>query len=156
MFNSKNTDKRILSLDLFILLGLENLSVSEKEEYTNEFTQLVNNYFLAQKVSEFLDEDQLNEVTQKFNNGEEITKILQYLAKLIPDLDELYIEALTETKARVVKDQYLGMKQELEEKMKDATEEESTQIKKKLQKCENNINYVISGEFEKINYQIEE
>jgi hypothetical protein len=154
MFDAKKSDIRILSMDIFQMLGLAGWSEEEKNNYLDRFTRIVFEYYIAVKLLTFIEEEDREKLLEQFANDPiDVEAFFKEIKDLVPGASDLFSEALIETKARVVKDHYVNIQNDLSEKLSlTSDEEEKKEIQKKLQKCIDNVNYVVSGDFGNINY----
>lgn len=133
----------IASINIDVLLGLENLQQDQKDKLTND---LVNNsirYFLQEKIGSVLTDERKEEIVSKYTGNIDIDKLLQELGDEIPNAAELFTEASLEIKANTVSEYYTKLKAKLEANyMGEQTDEGRTEITRKLKLCNKNLEYI--------------
>lgn len=146
------TNKGILNHDLFVLLGLENMSEQEKEDYIDKFTKVVLRYLLQEKVKDAVDPFDLPEI-MKIYEMTDAQIMMETLSDKVPDFEQLFMDASTEVKIRTVKDYYQATITELNEKLQAGVgdPDERAQIEQKISLAEKNLGHVSEGRFDLIN-----
>jgi translation elongation factor EF-G len=122
------TSNSILTQDLFELLGLTKLPEQEKDKFLDTINSLSLQYFFQEKIGDKLNEQQQEEVMTKYSGSDDktIQAMLEYIVELIPEAAELYLDAVKETKARFIKDEFEDQKTKLQQKL----DEEQDEIKR--------------------------
>ncbi|HVX92619.1 MAG TPA: hypothetical protein VHA74_00710, partial [Candidatus Dojkabacteria bacterium] len=129
------------------------------DQYTKDFTRIASKYFMGVKVPKYLDQEQMAKFDKKYPelNDETFQSFLEELTAVLPDAGDLFSEALIETRFRVVREQYEGIKKDLESQMSNETDPAKRDLLTlKVDKCDSNLQYLDSGDYDKINYVIEE
>lgn len=102
--------------NIFFLLGVMNASDAEKEAFLDELQQVIWEDFLENDVQLLLTDDEAAEL-KRLTAGKPSTDLEQqeavvnYLEKLIPDLEEIMLEKALELKGDMVKERLAGMKE---------------------------------------------
>lgn len=144
LYQLTGQDKSVLTQDLFRMLGLQNLEEKEKEAFLDKFIVLVLRYFLQEKVQDGLaNKEDLEKLAKAYEaaNASNPEEVLDRIAELVPNASELFSEALTEVKARVVRDHYT-------QKLVAAQEKSDSDKEKKYQTY---LTYINEGRFDLIN-----
>ena len=143
----------VLAQDLYKLLGMEDLDEIEKEKFLNEFLATVSNYFFQEKVSPLLTAEEKEVLAQKFESVDKDNMSLMFseLTEKIPNLSELYVQALSEVKAKVVRDMYANKSDMYEDLIAKETDPSILeQLRSDLEKCQKNLELANSGRFDLI------
>ena len=143
----------VLAQDLYKLLGMEDLDEIEKEKFLNEFLATVPNYFFQEKVSPLLTAEEKEVLAQKFESVDKDNMSLMFseLTEKIPNLSELYVQALSEVKAKVVRDMYANKSDMYEDLIAKETDPSILeQLRSDLEKCQKNLELANSGRFDLI------
>ncbi|MEA2056275.1 MAG: hypothetical protein U9O78_00960 [Patescibacteria group bacterium] len=113
--NNKKNSEKLEEQNIFTLLGVEGGDQEEKEQFLDELQQVIWEDFLendlpllvttAEKkdIDQILDDKDLNDLDKQ-------DKIIQYLDKLIPDLEEIMLEKALELKEELVLERVAAMK----------------------------------------------
>ncbi len=102
--------------NIFTLLGVDDATEAEKEAFLDELQQVIWEDFLENDVELLLTEAEaaeLKKITEgKDNNDlEQQEKIVTYLEKLVPDLEEIMLEKALELKADMVKERITSQRE---------------------------------------------
>ena len=102
--------------NVFFLLGVDKSNPQEKESFLDELQQVIWEDFLESDVKLLITQEetkQLEELMQKPDMPEEEKqeKIVVFLEKIIPDLEEIMLEKAVELKGDMFKERILGLKE---------------------------------------------
>jgi len=102
--------------NIFDLLGVVDATEAEKEAFLDELQQVIWEDFLENDVELLLTEAEMAELKtvmgdKNSNDLEQQEKIVIYLEKLVPDLEEIMLEKALELKADMVKERITSMKE---------------------------------------------
>ncbi len=123
--------------NVFHLLGIESATDKEKDMFLDELQQIIWEDFLDNDVDLLLTEDELAEfkkIEEKTGSDEDAkqTEMVEYLEKLIPDLEKIMLEKAMELKEAMFVERMTQMKHNFEE-----NPEALTQIEKAEQLLKN-------------------
>ena len=100
--------------NIFVLLGVVDGTDQEKESFLDELQQVIWEDFLENDVKVLLTTDELSEMQKLLDKQypselekQEVT--VEYLEKLIPDLEEIMLEKALELKADLFRERITGM-----------------------------------------------
>jgi hypothetical protein len=101
--------------NIFFLLGVSDGTDQEKEAFLDELQQVIWEDFLENDVELLVTEEEMTELKtimaqKELNNLELQEKIIVYLEKLIPDLEEIMLEKALELKEDMVRERIAGMR----------------------------------------------
>ncbi len=110
------SSEKLEDQNIFTLLGIQDGSVQEKEQFLNELQQVIWEDFLEKDLELLISKEEQTKVEQILANQElsqlqQQEQILDYLADLIPDLEEIMLEKALELKQDMVKERVEGLKQ---------------------------------------------
>ncbi len=110
------TSETLEEQNIFDLLGVKDGTDQEKEAFLDELQQVIWEDFLENDVKLLLTTDELAELdvivkSVTKDDLEKQEKIVVFLEKLIPDLEEIMLEKALELKADLVKERISGMKE---------------------------------------------
>lgn len=102
--------------NIFDLLGVTDGTDQEKESFLDELQQVIWEDFLENDVKLLLTTEELKQLDELVkgeskNDLEKQEKIVVFLEKLVPDLEEIMLEKALELKADLVKERIAGMKE---------------------------------------------
>lgn len=102
--------------NIFVLLGVTDGTDQEKESFLDELQQVIWEDFLENDVKVLLTSDEHTEMQKLMGKSydSELAKqeaIVEYLEKLIPDLEEIMLEKALELKADLFRERIAGMKE---------------------------------------------
>ena len=102
--------------NIFFLLGVRDGTDQEKESFLDELQQVIWEDFLEYDVKLLITSDEQAELknlldSQTDRDLEKQEKIIVYLEKLIPDLEEIMLEKALELKEEMVRERVNGMRQ---------------------------------------------
>ncbi len=109
-------EERLVSQNIFEMLGLSDSQDSDKEKFLDELQQAIWEDFLETDL-ELMVATQEKEEVQKiladnnFTELEKQEKILAYLEKLIPDLESILMEKAIQLKRELVQERVAGMRE---------------------------------------------
>lgn len=111
-----NPGESLEDQNIFDLLGVTDGTDQEKERFLDELQQVIWEDFLENDVKLLLTTQELTELealtkAEGGNDLEKQEKIVVYLEKLIPDLEEIMLEKALELKGDLVKERIAGMKE---------------------------------------------
>ncbi|MBD3279853.1 MAG: hypothetical protein GF390_04065 [Candidatus Pacebacteria bacterium] len=101
--------------NIFELLGVKDGTEAEKEQFLDELQQVIWEDFLENDVDLLVTTQEMNQVNSIQNQvgktaAEKQTELVSYLAKLVPDLEEIMLEKALELKEEMVFERVKGMK----------------------------------------------
>ncbi len=101
--------------NIFVLLGVTDGTDQEKESFLDELQQVIWEDFIENDVKVLLtteENTELSKITQQQYSSEleKQEKIIEYLEKLVPDLEEIMLEKALELKADLFKERVSGMR----------------------------------------------
>jgi hypothetical protein len=113
-----STDQKSETLqdqNIFHLLGVENATEEEKEAFLDELQQVIWEDFVESDVELLLTEEELVEfkkISQKQGTGDEQLQVemVQFLEKLIPDLEKIMLEKALELKEEMMRERISQLK----------------------------------------------
>lgn len=102
--------------NIFFLLGVMDGSDEDKERFLDELQQVIWEDFLEFDVKLLITADEYKEfeaitANKNPNDLEQQEKIVLFLEKLIPDLEEIMLEKALELKGDMVRERIAGMKE---------------------------------------------
>lgn len=102
--------------NIFFLLGVTDGSEEDKEKFLDELQQVIWEDFLEYDVKLLITNDEYTEFKKLLdepsaNDLEKQEKLVVYLEKLIPDLEEIMLEKALELKGDMFKERIAGMKE---------------------------------------------
>lgn len=102
--------------NIFFLLGVRDGSDQQKEAFLDELQQVIWEDFLEYDVKLLITSDEAVELKQMLDSQsdkdlEKQEKIIVYLEKLIPDLEEIMLEKALELKEEMVRERTNGLRQ---------------------------------------------
>ena len=119
--NSKTQDEDLEAQNIFFMLDAEEGSDELKEKFLNQLQEVIWNDFLTSDVQLLITEDEsvefekLNQVVESSPEGpqKETAKdaLIEYLEKLIPDLEDIMLEKALDLKADLFVERISGMKE---------------------------------------------
>lgn len=107
--------------NIFFLLGVSDGSETEKEAFLDQLQQVIWEDFLENDVELLITEEEQAEL-KKIMDQKELKelelqeKIIVYLEKLIPDLEEIMLEKALELKEDMVRERVAGMREYFSDK----------------------------------------
>lgn len=110
----KSESESLESQNIFFLLGIEAGSDEDKESFLDELQQVIWEDFIENDVKMLITPDelkQLQEIMKEGDSQEVQEKIVVFLEKLVPDLEEIMMEKALELKGDLVKERLSGMKE---------------------------------------------
>ena len=148
IYNLSDKDNSLMMLDIFQLIGLQDLPDEEKAKYLDQMTQLIIEYFLGEKIQTQLTEAQLEALMKKYpmDSEENAQALMEELMESMPDSAELYVQAMLEIKAQLITSHYTTKLQavsELAEEEKDPKKKEFYQTE--AAKFQKNLEYIQEG-----------
>ena len=113
-----STDKTSESLEdqnIFFLLGVNDGTDEQKEKFLDELQQVIWEDFLEYDVKLLITSDEQTQLHQMMDSGqeqslEEQEKVVVFLEKLIPDLEEIMLEKALELKEEMVRERAAGLR----------------------------------------------
>lgn len=114
--DQEEADQSLESQNIFDLLGAADGEESEKEAFLDELQQVVWEDFIQSDVQTLLTEAEYAEFSQIVNqpeiaNEEMQEKALEFLEKLVPDLEDILLEKALQLKQDLVWERVAGMKE---------------------------------------------
>ncbi len=108
LFNKTDATTSILAYDIFLLLGISNISDEQKEKYLSTLEKVILQYFLQEKIGDALSKEQLEELMRKYPPEDEknVEAMMEAIGAMLPDASDLMVDAMIEVKARAIRDQY--------------------------------------------------
>lgn len=111
-----NSSETLEDQNIFFLLGVMDGTDAEKEKFLDELQQVIWEDFLEYDVKLLITSDEQVEFQKILdepatNELEKQEKIVVFLEKLIPDLEEIMLEKALELKGDMVKERIAGMKE---------------------------------------------
>lgn len=102
--------------NIFFLLGVRDGTDQEKESFLDELQQVIWEDFLEFDVKLLITSEEMIELKQMLDSQtdrdlEKQEKIIVYLEKLIPDLEEIMLEKALELKEEMVRERVSGLRQ---------------------------------------------
>lgn len=102
--------------NIFFLLGVDDGSEEEKEKFLDELQQVIWEDFLEYDVKLLITSDEFVEFKKLLdepatNDLEKQEKLVVFLEKLIPDLEQIMLEKALELKGDMLKERIAGMKE---------------------------------------------
>lgn len=102
--------------NIFFLLGVTDGTDQEKEAFLDELQQVIWEDFLENDVELLITEEEMAELKKimaqkELSNLELQEKIIVYLEKLIPDLEEIMLEKALELKEDMARERVAGMRE---------------------------------------------
>jgi len=102
--------------NIFFLLGVTDGTEQEKEAFLDELQLVIWDDFVENDVQLLVTEEEMTEVRKIMDSKDEANdatqeKLVTYLEKLIPDLEEIMLEKAIELKEDMVKERIAGMKE---------------------------------------------
>ncbi|MDQ5951384.1 MAG: hypothetical protein QG639_661 [Patescibacteria group bacterium] len=102
--------------NIFFLLGVRDGSDQQKETFLDELQQVIWEDFLEYDVKLLITSEEMTELktlldSQTDRDLEKQEKIIVYLEKLIPDLEEIMLEKALELKEEMVRERVNGLRQ---------------------------------------------
>lgn len=133
LFKKTGATTSILAYDLFLLLGIKNMTDEQKEKYLGSVEKLILEYFLQEKVGRTLKPEQLQELMNKYPPTDEknVEAMIQAIGEMLPNASDLFVDASLEVKARLVRDQYATIIKTYEKMLAEST---SANIRNELTK----------------------
>lgn len=105
----QNKLKTLDQYNLFDLMGLANMTSSQKEAMLIDINTSIWNDFIDQNLMLMLTQDQMQVIKNKLIKNEEVEKILKYVAKIVPNIFNLMDEFARQFKFNYIKDHFLLM-----------------------------------------------
>jgi hypothetical protein len=101
--------------NIFFLLGVSDGSNEQKESFLDELQEVIWEDFLEYDVKLLITNDEQQQLQQLLssNQGSEEQRqeaVVQFLEKLIPDLEEIMLEKAMELKAEMVRERASGLR----------------------------------------------
>lgn len=119
--NTKTQEEDLEAQNIFFMLDAEEGSDELKEKFLNQLQEVIWNDFLSSDVQFLITEDEsvefekLNQVVESSPEGpqKETAKdaLIEYLEKLIPDLEDIMLEKALDLKADLFVERISGMKE---------------------------------------------
>jgi hypothetical protein len=102
--------------NIFFLLGVRDGSDQQRESFLDELQQVIWEDFLEYDVKLLITSEEMVELKQLLDSQtdrdlEKQEKIIVYLEKLIPDLEEIMLEKALELKEEMVRERVNGLRQ---------------------------------------------
>lgn len=102
--------------NIFFLLGVSDGSEEEKEKFLDELQQVIWEDFLEYDVKLLITSSEYEEFKKLLdepaaNDLEKQEKLVVFLEKLVPDLEEIMLEKALELKGDMVRERIAGMKE---------------------------------------------
>ena len=113
---TSNKSEALEDQNIFFLLGVMDGSEAEKEKFLDQLQEVIWEDFLEYDVKLLITSDEMVEfekVRANYNpkNLEQQEKIVVFLEKLIPDLEEIMMEKALELKADMVRERVAGLRE---------------------------------------------
>jgi len=113
---SKTTSQALEDQNIFYLLGVDDGTEDEREEFLDELQQIIWEDFMESYVELLITEEEmtgLEKVQDKADLKEEEKQeeMVVYLEKLVPDLEDIMLEKALELKEDMVRERIAGMKE---------------------------------------------
>lgn len=114
---TKTADSEALEdQNIFYLLGIDDGSQEQKDQFLNELQQVIWEDFLDHDVELLLTDAEYKELREKYQIDQkkplaEQEEVIVYLEKLIPDLENLMLEKAIKLKADLVKERIASLKE---------------------------------------------
>ncbi|MFZ5377029.1 MAG: hypothetical protein ACOZAN_05215 [Patescibacteria group bacterium] len=101
--------------NVFVLLGISSGTEEEKERFLDELQQVIWDDFVENDVALLVTSEEMVEVKKVtddvgLNPTEKQEKLIDYLEKLIPDLEEIMLEKALELKEDMVRERINGLR----------------------------------------------
>lgn len=145
----------ILAFDIFKMLGLESLSDKEKDEYLRRFTQLILEYYFQEKIGDNLTDKQAESLMKKYPATSELNveAFLEEVGVILPSASDLFMEALTEMKAKIVMSHYTNKQKRYEEMLtKEDDPNRQDALNTMLEEVNTNLRYMEEDKWEVIEW----
>lgn len=109
LYDLNDKDRKLMTLDLFSLMGLHDLPQNEKDDLAREITTLAFQNFLGNKAELYLTEAEMNDLMDRhpLNDEKDAEEFLREIALKIPGSERMLVDAILETKAYMIKQQYV-------------------------------------------------
>ncbi len=112
----KSSSEAIEDQNIFHLLGIEDSSQEQKDQFLSELQQVIWEDFLEHDVELLLTESEYQELKQQYHVDQkkplaEQEEVIVYLEKLIPDLENLMLEKAIKLKADLVKERVISLRE---------------------------------------------
>lgn len=113
---SSSSSETLEDQNIFFLLGVKDGTDQQKESFLDELQQVIWEDFLEYDVKLLITTDEMTELkklldSQTDRDLEKQEKIIVYLEKLIPDLEEIMLEKALELKEEMVRERVSGLRQ---------------------------------------------
>lgn len=117
---AKNDSEELKSQNIFEMLGLMNISDSEKNQFLDELETMIWDDFIFHDLELLLTSEEYAEARDILDNkdkkeDEKKEALIIYLEKLIPDLDEVLYEKALELKSEMMGERLAKMKEGVDE-----------------------------------------
>jgi hypothetical protein len=100
----KTTDKSqsILPFDIFEMLGLQDMTAKEKEEFESELVKLILRYFFQEKIGDRLSWEEKEKISDmQIKKIDDTQKFIDTIGDKVPNASDLLVESIVEVKKRL-------------------------------------------------------
>lgn len=116
--SSSAQSERLEDQNIFVLLGIQNEPEAEKEAFLDELQQVIWEDFLNHDVELLLTEEEMKEFRTlsdqpSASEEERQGKLVEYLEKLIPDLERIMLDKALELKEEMVRERLKEMMEQM-------------------------------------------
>ncbi len=153
-------NKRILDLDIFTLLGLADLSQTEKDLFLKRMNKLAIDLFLLKLTGQMKPEirravvDKYADVTELDDEGLKI--FIKDITNHVPDASDLFVDSLAQVKASLVQDHYKTKRLAYESLLlKTMDKEKRALIEEQIEKCKKNEEMAANGQWDAVTALVE-
>ena len=112
----KSSSEALEDQNIFHLLGIEDSTQEQKDQFLSELQQVIWEDFLEHDVELLLTDQEYQELKQQYQVDQkkplaEQEEVIVYLEKLIPDLENLMLEKAIKLKADLVKERVISLRE---------------------------------------------
>jgi hypothetical protein len=157
----KTTDKSqsILPFDIFEMLGLQDMTAKEKEEFESELVKLILRYFFQEKIGDRLSWEEKEKISDmQIKKIDDTQKFIDTIGDKVPNASDLLVESIVEVKSRVVRDHYQkrldGYKKALDDLDQKEDKPKHDIAKQKIEECKLNLHFIEEERWELVASQI--
>lgn len=116
----QSTSELLEDQNIFYLLGVTDGTEEQREKFLDELQQVIWEDFLEYDAKLLITQDEYTELSKIMNSPSQSDldkqeKIVVYLEKLVPDLEEIMLDKALELKEELVRERVAGLRQFLAE-----------------------------------------
>jgi hypothetical protein len=116
--SSSSQSERLEDQNIFVLLGIQNEPEADKEAFLDELQQVIWEDFLSHDVELLLTEEEMKEFRTlsdqpSASEEERQGKLVEFLEKLIPDLERIMLDKALELKEEMVRERLKEMMEQM-------------------------------------------